>query len=145
MSLPLPTCDAEGCTGHLGKFSSCVTEALYETTLDDGRGTGNVDFEGWMSDPIEVTPDEPAFVIDPDGEDRHVIVPAGWYLVTASSQGFVDHARYDTEAEARAVFDEHDARYAEWDADGIDDALSVSTSGWDSPDLPEWAGSWDDV
>lgn len=106
-------CDTEGCQGHLGKFQDCVSEAVWETTLDGtGETTGTVEFEGHLT--LTEFPEDEELTIDPDGDNIKVTVPAGWYLVESRESGAVYVTRHDTEAEARKIFDAADARYCEW-------------------------------
>jgi hypothetical protein len=104
-------CDQEGCTGHLGKFSSCLDEAVWELSLDTvmDRETGRTEAHGHFT--------VMTFHADEEHKIQHgatVIIPAGWYLVEENDQGFVWVVSYDNEADMIKVFDEHDQRYGEW-------------------------------
>lgn len=112
--MSLATCDRTGCTGHLGKFDSCLAEALYDMSNDGmwGDGTGDTDLFGQyatiiiLAEPVQRDISDAA-----DGTDM-IDVPAGNYIVSTNSQGFVYLAEYDTEAEARKVFSEIDTAYS---------------------------------
>lgn len=114
MSYPLPTCDTEGCPGHLGKFDSCVAEALYEWSMDGTANdvTGDVDFNGHYS--LYIVESDETVTIDPDGENRVVTVPAGNYILHSASSGAVTLGTYDTPEEARADFVIAEHEYSEW-------------------------------
>ncbi len=107
----MSTCDETGCTGHLGKFPDCQTEALWTVSLDSGQDeqTGSVDAHGWFALMI-MTSDKPVELDD----GRTVTVPAGNYMVGTNDQGFVWSWQYDTEAEARKDFETADNEYGEW-------------------------------
>lgn len=103
-------CDTAGCTGHLGKFSSCLDEAVWQWSMDGAdETTGTVDYEGHLALVI-VT--EPAFV-QIDDSDVWVMVDEGHYLVLNDDLGFVYVTRHTAE-QAREIFDEFDSRYGEW-------------------------------
>ena len=112
----VPKCGQDGCTGHLGKFDSCQTEALWQMSLDGGdETTGESDFEGHLTLVLVDEPYDERLDVD---EVVIVTIPAGAYLVESLSSGAVYSMRYDTEAGARIVFEEADARYSAWlDAD----------------------------
>lgn len=109
------TCAQDGCTGHLGKFQSCLAEAVWEGTLDGPDAeTGRTEAHGhyalmvysaddqvWLQDGVVVT------------------IPAGAYMVESTESGAVYLHTYDSEAAARAAFDEADRAYSAWeDANG---------------------------
>jgi hypothetical protein len=103
-------CDQAGCTGHLGKFSSCLDEAVWQLSMDDSdRATGRTEAHGHFA---AMTFDASEEYKIQDGAT--VIIPAGAYLVEENDQGFVYVVAYDSEAEMIKVFDEHDQRYSEW-------------------------------
>lgn len=119
---PLPTCEWEHCSGHLGKFDSCRDEALYEMTLDGfDESTGDSDFDGHF---VRVVLDEDtAHRFEEDGPT--IIVPAGHYLVESANSGAVS-VWVGTETEIQQHFDHFAARYEEWsdeerdeDSDGV--------------------------
>lgn len=111
----LPKCDAEDCPGHLGKFSDCVTEGVYQWSLegcaDDGQ-TGSVDYQGHYSLFI-VTHDQEVWLDDTG--DRKVAVPAGNYILHSASSGAVSLWKYETADEARIEFDAAYDAYAAWE------------------------------
>lgn len=104
-------CTQDGCTGHLGKFPDCLTEALWQLSMSGmlGEPTGDVEYEGHYTLMIF---DES--LTEPLDNGPAVTVPTGYYLLGTDGQGFVWLQAYDTEAEAREIFDEIDARYAAW-------------------------------
>jgi hypothetical protein len=114
----LPKCDVADCPGHLGKFSSCVAEAVYEWSLDGtAESTGSTDFEGHYALFIVAEPEEAT--IDPDGRKRTVAVPAGNYILHSDSSGAVELWSYETERLARDVFESAETAYTTdaWDED----------------------------
>jgi hypothetical protein len=108
-------CEQEGCQGHLGKFDSCRDEALYQMSLDGtDETTGDVEYEGYY---VLIVLDASATVnLDDDAPDGtpQVTVPAGSYIVTENSQGFVSVYTYDSEAVAREDFKRIDEAYSDW-------------------------------
>ncbi len=108
MSYPLPKCDYEHCTGHLGKFQSCQDEALYELSMSGfEESTGDTDFEGHFT----------IIVLDEDESvsmgEGWVTVPAGSYIVESSSSGAV-YVSTGTWLEMRQAFDAAAMRYETW-------------------------------
>lgn len=101
-------CDYPGCIENHHKFGSCVTEALHSVSLDDGETTGDVEAFGHFT---ALSFDAPE---DIELDDRTITVPAGYYLVSSDSQGFVRMSTYDTKAEMDADFKAEDTRYGEW-------------------------------
>lgn len=105
----LSRCDQDGCTGHLGKFSSCLHEALWELSMDGwGTSTGRTEAHGHFT---AITLDEPH---EHDLGGVKVMIPAGWYMVTEDDHGFVYVITYASAAELDQAFDEQDQRYGEW-------------------------------
>jgi hypothetical protein len=91
-------CEQESCTGHLGKFSSCRDEALYVMSLDGtNETTGDVEYEGYYT--LIVLTVAVTWLLGVP-----VTVPAGSYIVSENSQGFVYGTEYATEALAREDF-----------------------------------------
>lgn len=117
MTYNVPTCDVTGCPGHLGKFDSCVAEAVYVASLDSGDSTGSVDFRGALS-LVHFPEDE---TIDIGDEMPDVMVPAGTYLVGTHTTGAVDVVRYAREEDARRLFDMESEIYGMWDDEGADE------------------------
>lgn len=101
-----------GCTGHLGKFEDCVTEALYGITMEDGhdRSTGTVDWDVWCALLLTFTAGHPPYQVDAGW----IGIPVGSYVVYTNDQGFAWSRHYRTEAEATAEFDRIDALYGAW-------------------------------
>lgn len=113
--MALSYCDTAGCAGHLGKFDDCVSEAVWQETLNGGTcdTTGSVEFDGFYA-LVPFTEVEAVKLSD----GPTVTVPAGWYVARENSQGFVAVDRYDTEGDAREIFDDANTRYDDWlDAD----------------------------
>ena len=112
------TCEQDGCTGHLGKFGDCQTEALWQISLDGGdESTGTSEFEGYVT--LIVVPVD-GWHEKIMGDDKiDVLIPEGAYLTTDTNSGAVYSERYDTEREAREVFAGYEARYAEWDDEEV--------------------------
>lgn len=104
-------CDNPTCTGHLGKFSSCLDEAVWQGTLDSGsETTGSTEYEGHLC--FEHYPTDETVTLN--SSDILVTVPAGWYLVESTDQGFVYVTHYASESEAREIFKGADERYGAW-------------------------------
>jgi hypothetical protein len=105
-----PTCDEPGCLGHVGKFDSCLSAAVWTNSLDGSdEGTGSVDFRGHLS--LCLYPKAADATLD-DG--RTVPIPAGYYTVWESSTGQVYLTGYETEEAAREEFAAADREYGEW-------------------------------
>lgn len=132
MTYTVPTCEVEGCTGHLGKFGDCYDEALFEASMDGMLDyTGESDFGGTyylfiVEDPEAVEGVEP-YSVTLDREtpnEREVVVPPGFYILDCDDQGFVRRLVYETEAEARRVYAEIEERYSAWSSEDEDDTES---------------------
>ncbi len=103
-----------GCDGHLGKFDSCLAEAIYEWSLDDADArTGDCDFEGHLT--LVLIPQPTTTVVDPDGIAREVAVPAGNYLLWEAPSGAVSLGTTATPEQAREIFRETERRYDLWE------------------------------
>lgn len=105
------TCDNVKCgSSHIGKFDSCRDEALYQISLDSwGERTGDVDF-GQCVDLLIL---ETVAIVDLY-LDNLVAIQPGNYMVSTVSSGQVFVSKYDTELEARQVFDCIDRAYSNW-------------------------------
>lgn len=111
----LSKCDWEHCTGHLGKFSSCLAEALW-TMVNSGEAdntTGTVEYEGFFA-LFTYSPDDPPSKVDINEGGEPFIVQPGHYIVSEDERGFVSLVEYSTEEEARESFMESEARYGRW-------------------------------
>ena len=113
----LPKCEdvfTKGeCDGHIGKFDSCVAEALHLSGwADETTGTG--DFEGHYA--LHILEQPEGFDLSASGHDgtQLVVIPTGNYVVHESGTGQVSLWRYDTPAEAQAEFEAANDRYADW-------------------------------
>jgi hypothetical protein len=104
-------CDYVGCAErHIGKYDECVTEALHVLSLEGfGESTGDVDAHGYFT---ALTLDSPENVELDD--DRTVIVPAGYYILSENDTGFVHFHRYDTNDAMLADFQVAELEYSEW-------------------------------
>lgn len=106
----MSTCDNAGCAGHLGKFQSCLSEALWEASLEGSdRTTGSSEFEGHFA--LQHYPDNETATL---GNGVTVDIPNGWYIVETAESGAVWTSHYPSEAEALRVFNAADERYGEW-------------------------------
>lgn len=107
----LGKCDEDGCTGHLGKYGSCLAEALHMLALRDGSGdvTGDVDAHGHFT--LLILPECESVTLD---DSRVYVVPVGNYVLREDSQGFVDYESFSDESSARECFEAKEARYSEW-------------------------------
>jgi hypothetical protein len=115
VTLPsLPLCQDPLCTGHLGKFTSCRSEALWVASLEGfDKTTGNTEAHGHFA-LLHFPEDQDIDVSDNPCWQHNVTVPCGWYIVETQESGAVYHAEYDTEEEARKAFSFEEARYGEW-------------------------------
>jgi hypothetical protein len=130
------------CPGHLGKFGSCVDEALYEWNSDEPHNTtGDTDFEGHLG--LVILPVFEIYGLGrTDGPDeREVIIPAGNYLVWTASSGAVTVTTVDTEQGAWDIFEVTQARYALWEAGCDPDDPAGHADCSDSCDKPEWVNA----
>ena len=104
---------AVDCAGHMGKFADCVTEAIWQLSLDSSyseSATGSVEAYGWYA---LMTFDEAEAVTLSDGSS--VSVPKGTYIISTNDQGFVYLSEYgDDTARAEADFKAEDDAYGEW-------------------------------
>jgi hypothetical protein len=108
-------CDAPGCTGHLGKFDDCRTEALYDLALDVSDWHGSTE---WDISAAFLEFGEPESLPLSDG--RTIAVPIGFYGVACNDQGFVWSIRYSTLAAMMDAQAEIDEAYGRWDCDECD-------------------------
>lgn len=112
----LPKCDESTCPGHLGKFSDCVAEAVYEWSMDGvaDEVTGSIDFQGHYSLYIVERPEDVVIGLGtPDARD--MVVPAGNYLLHVATSGAVSLWNYSTEEAARNEFKAADEAYTAWE------------------------------
>ena len=104
-------CRVTECSGHVGKFADCASEALWMLSLDGSESdTGSVE-DGFDFLSLVIVK-EPTGVALQDG--REVTLVPGSYLVFCSEQGFVNVIRYDLESEARQAYDRCDRAYADY-------------------------------
>lgn len=110
-------CSQEGCKGHLGKFPTCLTEALWEwTMLGAGDSTGSVEAYGHYTliHVDEATDHDIGEYLGVEDHGPVVPVPVGWYMVIVNDQGAVDHVEYADEASAMEVFTAVERDYSAW-------------------------------
>lgn len=110
-AMTMATCDFTGCTGHLGKFQSCLAEAIWEQSLDFPEDqTGSTEFEGHFALMIYGEADNQKL------EDGRVVpIPAGSYIVQSAESGAVYLLEFPDEAAARATLDGHRQKYEKWE------------------------------
>lgn len=109
-------CGQQGCKGHLGKFSDCLTEALWEASMVGGESTGSTEAYGHYT-LIHFDSDTSHSMGKDLGVEDHgpeVMISAGWYMVQATEQGFVYSWACESEAIARQQFAEVDQEYSAW-------------------------------
>lgn len=114
-SVPSP-CGVEGCTGHLGKFPDCLTEALWEISMVDGESTGSTEAYGHYT-LINIDSDLRHSMGEDLGVEGHgpeVMISAGWYMVQATESGAVYSWACESEPIARQQFAEFDQEYDAW-------------------------------
>lgn len=113
-------CQQEGCQGHLGKYESCLDEALHllvSNNTPGGDTVGSMD-RGWVTDYIHIAETGPL----PTGwtgngaVDGWAIVEAGWYSVTEDDRGFVSSVPFGSEADWQAALDHDRADHEQWEA-----------------------------
>lgn len=106
-------CDYPACTGHLGKFPDCLTEALYSSPDWEDDFTGSTEWSVYAQ----------LFLFDESGQtpasttgmDHDVYIPAGTYsIVTSDDHGFVDRTDYPSKTLAQNAFNEIDRAYSAW-------------------------------
>lgn len=113
------SCEVPRCTGHLGKFSNCLSEALWNLGEDyaDESG-GNSDAHGyhmmflfhhntWLSD---YAGDSFGHCDTPDFQ----IAGDTYVILTQTDSGQVFGEAYESETEARDAYDVYDRAYGEW-------------------------------
>lgn len=91
-------CEQIGCVGHWAKFDDCLSEAVWEASLE---------FPDWVicnedcgnSMALVVFPVDELVVL----ESVSVTVPAGAYTVETFSTGGVGVVRWESEEEARRI------------------------------------------
>lgn len=125
MTYPIPRCDQKGCPGHLGKFSSCLAEWLWECSLDGDadESFGDTDWHGHYA--MLIVSDDPSWTGRPGGESSTVepVTPTpGVYMVITQPTGVVSVLYYATVEACMGVYAELREEYYRWsDEDGTDD------------------------
>lgn len=109
---------------HLGKFSSCLDEALWRMALESGDGNGDPDF-GYAA-PVRVAGGDPDSAESQPLEDESpgspvVVVPGGFYVVYTMTTGQVAVVAYEDEDAAEEAWDVWSLGYEGWCAtEGVD-------------------------
>lgn len=116
-----PTCGHRGCTGHVGKFSSCLDEVVWQFSMDSADEVfGDTDWHGYLA-MVEVD-DHESWEAKPESSDIPLRPDPGIYAVWTRPDGGVSVTRYDT---AQGYEDEWGlmrVAYYEWSAEPeIDD------------------------
>lgn len=106
-------CVQVGCLGHLGKFDSCVCEALYELSLDGAfKQTGDVQFDGLFT-LIELQADESVQLLD-GSEGPVITLPSGTYLMREDTLGHVAAYFYDEPLQGCTEFELAESYFDCW-------------------------------
>lgn len=119
----VPRCSTPGCTGHLGRFSDCLSEAVYDVSIDSADyTTGDSD---WTYHVAYVdTREWPLHDRAVDSGGVELIIPKGTFLVYAYGSGVVtvEHCPTGDEPGCRAMLQAFSDIDAEWNAadDGFD-------------------------
>jgi len=109
MIIKYPTCGHAGCTGHVGKFSSCLDEVLWESTLDGADETfGDTDWHGHYA--MLYVGDDPSWVATPESSETPLKPPPGVYVVFTAPSGWVS---VDHLGNQPGVMADYEARYAD--------------------------------
>lgn len=106
--------DTHAFTHAFSKFSTCLDEVMYGASLDfPDDTTGSVD---WQYHVAMVHVDCPHV-----GEviGRHVLVPAGSYLVQENDRGHVYVTHFEDRDAAEREFAALDEAYSEWLGDDV--------------------------
>lgn len=105
-------CEQHGCEGHLGKFPDCLTEAIWQLSMDGGANETTGDATDWGAHfQLFTFTSEETVTVD---NGPTVTIPIGAYILVTYSSGFVYLWLYDTEADAREEFDAQDREYGKW-------------------------------
>lgn len=100
--MTVTTCSQRGCLGHIAKFDSCRDEVLYEISDNADMTAGDTDWHGHFAYVRIPTLEVLDFEHIAGGEP--VEIPAGFYIVFTSPQGWVDVTRFTSEESAEAYF-----------------------------------------
>src|SRR5688500_10419625 len=92
-----PTCGHKGCQGHIGKFSSCLDEVIWESTLDGADETfGDTDWIGHYA-MVRVSDDHSWTRVPESSESPCKPEPVGYVALTyPSGRVSVDYLGDDT-------------------------------------------------
>lgn len=102
-----PTCGHIGCTGHIGKFSSCLDEVIWQHTLDSADETfGDTDWHGHYA-MVHVSDDE-SWTDTPETSETPLKPEPGVYVAFTAPSGRV---AVDFLGDAPGVMAEYEARY----------------------------------
>lgn len=119
-----PVCGHAGCTGHVGKFSSCRDDVVWQATLDSADETfGDTDWHGHWA--MVHVGDDPSWVGTPGDSEVPLRPEPGVYVVFTAPSGRVD---VDYLGDAPGVMADYEASYGDiradyyaWSADGEGD------------------------
>lgn len=104
-----PTCGHQGCVGHVGKFSSCLDEVIWYSTLDSADETfGDTDWHGHYA--MVVVSDDDSFTDTPESSETPLKPEPGVYVVFTAPSGLVS---VDYLGNASGVMADFEARYGE--------------------------------
>lgn len=102
------------CEGHIGKYDTCVAEALDLAGLDWSEDdTGSCEFDGHFMRFSFVT-SEGYDISQGNQGPQLVIIPAGEYVIYTASSGAVRLWTYESKDEAIAEMDHQNERYSDW-------------------------------
>src|SRR5688572_24029799 len=111
-------CSQEGCTGHRGKFPTCLTEALWEISMYAGESTGSTEAYGHFTlihiDTEEIHVMGSDLGVPEDQQGPRVTIPAGWYMVESYESGAVIHTEHESELHATEAWTAYDEEYSAW-------------------------------
>lgn len=110
----------ENCTGHLGKFDDCRTEALWGASLDWWpESTGSTEWHVWacilhfpVGEYLTVSPE----ATENENDGPSIWVPAGSYVLCTDDRGFVwiECGPMSGHGAAEARFKAIDDEYSVW-------------------------------
>lgn len=105
-------CGQQGCQGHMSKFSDCLTEAIWQLSMDGGADETTGDATDWGAHfQLFTFTSEETVTVD---NGPTVTVPVGAYILVTYSSGSVYCWEYGNDAEAREEFDAQAREYGKW-------------------------------
>lgn len=109
MDIKYPTCGHPGCIGHVGKFSSCRDEVLWQHTLDSAEETfGDTDWHGHYA--MVYVGDDASWTATPESSEVPLTPAPGVYVILTAPSGRV---AVDYLGDAPAVMADFEAKYGE--------------------------------